>query len=213
MRRVFAFSLFLLIFLQQGPGCAQVQSYVDFDAAGTVYKLPLTGAWRFSLSRGDQRAHVQLDTGGKGQLQQLAYFRGLISKGYRLYEADIWAKHACDAGLLNPDLCAYSVLSFKRNVVVEILSINIYDEFRREYEKRSGWIRKSLANVYNINIKKTVFPSTSPLNGAYFVYTINDNLEINVRIRLEGERNILGIIESIIDDNVILIGQKLIRGI
>ncbi|CUX57610.1 exported hypothetical protein [Agrobacterium fabrum str. J-07] len=213
LRRVFAFSLFLLVFLQQEPSWAQIQSYVDFDANGTVYKLPLTGAWTFSLSRGDQRAHVHLDTGVRGRLQKLADFNGLISEGYRLEEASIWGSDACAAGLFNPELCAYSVFSFHRNVVVEIVSIKIYDDFRRDYEKISGWIRKSLANVYNINLKKTVFPSESPLSGAYFVYTINDNLEINVRIRSDGERSILDKIESIIDDNIIIIGQKLIRGI
>lgn len=51
------------------------------------------------------------------------------------------------------------------------------------------------------------------MNGAYFVYTINDNLEINVRVRLDGERNILDKIGSMIDKNIVLFGQKIIRGI
>ncbi len=213
MRRVFAFSLFLLVFLQQEPSWAQVQSYVDFDANGTVYKLPLTGGWTFSLLRGDQRAHVHLDAGVKGRLQKLANFKGLISEGYRLEEASIWGRDACAAGLFSPDLCAYTVLSFERNVVVEIVSINKYDKFRREYEKISGWSKEDLKNDSNINIKKTIFPSESPLSGAYLIYVFNDNLEIQVRIRLGEGRSVSDKIENIVDDNIVLFCRKLIGGI
>ncbi|KJF70207.1 hypothetical protein RP75_27590 [Agrobacterium arsenijevicii] len=205
--------LFLLIFLQQGPGWAQVQSYVDFDANGTVYKLPLTGGWTFSLSRGDQRSHVHLDAGVKSRQRKLAYFRGLISEGYRLEEAYIWGRDACSAGLFNSDLCVYSVLSFDRNVVVELISINKYDKFRREYEKSSGWSKRDLKNDSNVNIKKTIFPNESPLNGVYLSYVFNDNLEIQVRIRLGEGRSVSDKIENIVDDNIVLFCRKLVGGI
>jgi len=149
----------------------------------------------------------------KGRLQKLANFKGLISEGYRLEEASIWGRDACAAGLFSPDLCAHTVLSLERNAVVEIMSINKYDKFRREYEKSSGWSKEDLKNDSNINIKKTIFPSESPLNGAYLVYVFNDNLEIQVRIRLGGGRSVSEKIENIIDDNIVLFCRKLIGGI
>ncbi len=213
MRYVFAFSLFLLISFQPERSSAEVESYASFYANSSVYKLVLTEGWTLSLSRGNQRAHVHLDAGVKGRLQKLANFKGLISEGYRLEEASIWGRDACAAGLFSPDLCAHTVLSLERNAVVEIMSINKYDKFRREYEKSSGWSKEDLKNDSNINIKKTIFPSESPLNGAYLVYVFNDNLEIQVRIRLGGGRSVSEKIENIIDDNIVLFCRKLIGGI
>lgn len=212
LRRILVFSLFL-ISLQPERGWAQVPSDVDFYANGTVYKLPVTGGWAFSLSRGDQRARVHLDAGAKGRLSKLAYLRGLISEGYRLDEADIWVRDACESGMFTAELCLYSVLSFRKKAVVELISIKKYDDFRVNYEKSSGWVRRSLKNNYNINLKKTHFPNESPLSGVYFLYTLNDNLEIQVRVRIDDGRDIVGKIENLVDDNVVLFCEKLIRGV